>query len=304
MFIFGVCWCLVSVWHILLLRTGRKFDSGIFVLNIYFCVPYVFVLILILSSFNNFPFISCFSNSGWAVGPSGGVVEPDLVTRMRLDESADGHLSYGPSLSLFREPFANERYLFGDSQYHNCRPYLDMEKEFFSNNAAIVREVYFDTDILLGADSDEDVGVEEAVNAEDLVPVLSAEEIEWQHAAANDIMNMVIVRVTPVNSDSEDEETMERVASPVVVEAVRDVTDSDEATGSADNVVNNSPDLVIAGGGEETMERVASSVVVDAVDGRADVPSSPGPFSEDVTMDDFLPRPTRGSVVFLAFSDW
>jgi hypothetical protein len=303
-FIFGVCWCLVSVWHILLLRTGRKFDSGIFVLNIYFCVPYVFVLILILSSFNNFPFISCFSNSGWAVGPSGGIVEPDLVTRMRLDESADGHLSYGPSLSLFREPFANERYLFGDSQYHNCRPYLDMEKEFFSNNAAIVREVYFDTDILLGADSDEDVGVEEAVNAEDLVPVLSAEEIEWQHAAANDIMNMVIVRVTPVNSDSEDEETMERVASPVVVEAVRDVTDSDEATGSADSVVNNSPDLVIAGEGEETMERVASSVVVEAVEGRADVPSSPGPFSEDVTMDDFLPRPTRGSVVFLAFSDW
>ena len=251
---------------------------------------------------------------------------------MRLDESADGHLSYGPSLSLFREPFANERYLFGDSQYHNCRPYLDMEKEFFSNNAAIVREVYFDTDILLGADSDEDVGVEEAVNAEDLVPVLSAEEIEWQHAAANDIMNMVIVRVTPVNSDSEDEETMERVASPVVVEAVgdladvnadsedeetmervaspvvveavSDVADTNEATGSADNVVNNSPNLVIAEGGEETMERVASSVVVEAVDGRADVPSSPGPFSEDVTMDDFLPRPPRGSVVFLAFSDW
>jgi hypothetical protein len=179
-----------------------------------------------------------------------------------------------------------------------------MEKEFFSNNAAIVREVYFDTDILLGADSDEDVGVEEAVNAEDLVPVLSAEEIEWQHAAANDIMNMVIVRVTPVNSDSEDEETMEQVAPPVVVEAVRDVTDSDEATGSADSVVNNSPDLVIAGEGEETMDRVASPVVVEAVEDRADVPSSPGPFSEDVTMDDFLPRPTRGSVVFLAFSDW
>jgi len=214
---------------------------------------------------------------------------------MRLDESADGHLSYGPSLSLFREPFANERYLFGDSQYHNCRPYLDMEKEFFSNNAAIVREVYFDTDILLGADSDEDVGVEEAVNAEDLVPVLSAEEIEWQHAAANDIMNMVIVRVTPVNSDSEDEETMERVASPVVVEAVGDVTDTNEATGSADNVVNNSPNLVIAEEGD---------YVEEAVEGRADVPSGPGPFSEDVTMDDFLPRPTRGSVVFLAFSDW
>ena len=223
---------------------------------------------------------------------------------MRLDESADGHFSYGPSLGLFREPFINERYLFSDSQFHTCGPYLEMEKKFFSDNAAIVREVYFDTDLLLGVDPEEDLAVEEAVNYEDLVPVLPAEEIAWQHAAANDILSMEIVRVTPVNSDSEDEETMEQVASPVVVEAVRDVTDSDEATGSADSVVNNSPDLVIAGGGEETMERVASSVVVEAVDGRADVPSSPGPFSEDVTMDDFLPRPPRGSVVFLAFSDW
>ena len=76
----------------MLLRTGRNFDSGIFVLNIYFCVSYVFVLILIMSSFNNFLF--CFSNSGWAVGPSGGIVEPDLVTRMRLDESADGHFFF------------------------------------------------------------------------------------------------------------------------------------------------------------------------------------------------------------------
>ncbi len=33
-----------------------------------------------------------------------------------------------------------------------------MEKKFFSDNAAIVREVYFDTDILLGVDSDEDLG--------------------------------------------------------------------------------------------------------------------------------------------------
>jgi hypothetical protein len=98
-----------------------------------------------------------------------------------------------------------------------------------------------------------------------------------------------------VNSDSEDEETMERVASPVVVEAVSDVTDTNEATGSADNVVNNSPNLVIAEEGD---------YVEEAVEGRADVPSGPGPFSEDVTMDDFLPRPPRGSVVFLAFSDW
>jgi hypothetical protein len=213
---------------------------------------------------------------------------------MRLDESADGHFSYGPSLGLFREPFINERYLFSDSQFHTCGPYLEMEKKFFSDNAAIVREVYFDTDILLGVDSDEDLGVEEAVNAEDLVPVLSAEEIQWQHAAANDILNMEIVRVTPVNSDSEDEETMERVTSPVVVEAVSDLTDANEATGSADNVVNNPPNLVTAGEGD---------YVEEAVEGRAEVPSDPGPFSEDVTMDDFLPRPRRGSVLFLAFSD-
>jgi hypothetical protein len=160
-----------------------------------------------------------------------------------------------------------------------------MEKEFFRENAAIVREVFFDTDSLLGVDSEEDLGVEEAVNAEDLVPVLSAEEIQWQHAAANDILNMEIVRVTPVNSDSEDEETMERVTSPVVVEAVSDLTDTNEATGSADNVMNNPPNLVSAG------------------EGRAGVPSDPGPFSEDVTIDEFLPRPRRGSVLFLAFSD-
>jgi hypothetical protein len=258
----------------------------------YLCVSCVFVLILKLLSSNNFFF--CFSNSGWGIGPSGGIVEPALVTRMRLDEGSDGNFLYGPSLSLDREPFVNERYLFSDGQYHNCKPYLDMEKEFFRENAAIVREVFFDTDSLLGVDSEEDLGVEEAVNAEDLVPVLSAEEIQWQHAAANDILNMEIVRVTPVNSDSEDEETMERVTSPVVVEAVSDLTDTNEATGSADNVMNNPPNLVTAGEGD---------YVEEIVEGRAEVPSDPGPFSEDVTMDEFLPRPRRGSVLFLAFSD-
>jgi hypothetical protein len=38
-------------------------------------------------------------------------------------------------------------------------------------------------------------------------------------------------------------------------------------------------------------------------EGRVELPSDPGPFSEDVSMDDFLPRPRRGSVLFLAFSD-
>jgi len=213
---------------------------------------------------------------------------------MRLDESADGHFSYGPSLGLFREPFFNERYLFSDSQFHTCGSYLELEKKFFSDNAAIVREVYFDADLLLGVDPEEDLGVEEAVNYEDLVPVLPAEEIEWQHAAANDILNMEIVRVTPVNSDSEDEETMERVTSPVVVEAVGDFADAREAIDSADNGVDIPPDLVTAAEGD---------YVEETVEGRAEVPSDPGPFSEDVTMDDFLPRPRRGSVLFLSFSE-
>jgi len=223
---------------------------------------------------------------------------------MRLDESSDGHFSYGPSLGLFREPFINERYLFSDSQFHTCGPYLEMEKKFFSDNAAIVREVYFDTDLLLGVDPEEDLAVEEAVNYEDLVPVLSAEAIQWQHAAVNDILNMEIVRVTPVNSDSEDEETMERVTSPVVVEAVGELMDAGEATGSADIGVNNAPELVTAAEGdyvEETVEE--GDYVEETVEGRAEAPSDPGPFSEDVSMDDFLPRPRRGSVLFLTFSD-
>ncbi len=84
---------------------------------------------------NNFLFVSVIPVGA---SPSGGIVEPDLVARMRLDEGSDGNFFYGPSLSLDREPFGNERYLFSDGQYHNCKPYLDMEKEFFGENAAIV----------------------------------------------------------------------------------------------------------------------------------------------------------------------
>jgi len=189
-----------------------------------------------------------------------------------------------------------------------------MERKFFSDNAAIVREVYFDTDLLLGVDPEEDLAVEEAVNYEDLVPVLPAEEIEWQHAAANDIMNMEIVRLTPVNSDSEDEETMERVTSPVVVEAVGELVDGGEAFGYADIGVNDVLDLVTAAEGDYKEETVGEGDYVgeaveggdyvgEAVEGRAEAPSDPGPFSEDVSMDDFLPRPRRGSVLFLTFSD-
>jgi hypothetical protein len=213
---------------------------------------------------------------------------------MRLDEGSDGNFSYGPSLSLDREPFINERYLFSDSQYHTCGPYLDMEKKFFSDNAAIVREVFFDTNDLLGVDSEEDLDVEGAVDYEDLVPEILSEENQRRHAAVREIMEMNIVRVSPVNFDSEDEETMERVTSPMVVEAVGDLTDASEATGSADNGVNNQPSSVIAAKGD---------CVEKTVEGRAEVPSDPGPFSEDVSLDDFMPRPRRGSVLFLTFSD-
>jgi hypothetical protein len=252
-------------------------------------------------------------------------VEPDLVARMRLDESSDGHFSYGPSFpGFFREPFSNERHLFSDSQLHTCGPYLEMEKKFFSDNAEIARENYFDAALLLAVDPEEDLAVEEAVNYEDLVPVLPAEEIQWQLAAVNDIMNMEIVRLTPVNSDSEDEETMERVTSPVVVEAVGDLADGREATGFADIGVNDAPDLVAAVEGDNVEETVGEGDYVDeaveegdhaedaveggdhaeeAVEGRAEAPSGPGPFSEDVSMDDFLPRPRLGSVLFLTFSD-
>ncbi len=253
----------------------------------------MFLFVLRLLNSNNL-FFFFFSNSGWGIGPSGGIVEPDLVARMRLDEGSDGNFFYGPSLSLDREPFVNERYLFGDSQYHNCGPYLDMEKKFFGDNAAIVREVFFDTNNLLGVDSEEDLDVEEAVNYEDLVPDILSEENQLRHAAVREILDTKIVRVSPVNWDSDDEETMERVTSPMVVETVSDLTDTSVATGSADNSVNNQPSLVIA---------AKADCVEKNVEGRATLPSDPGPFSEDVSMDDFMPRPRRGSVLFLAFSD-
>jgi hypothetical protein len=169
-----------------------------------------------------------------------------------------------------------------------------MEKEFFSENAAIVREVFFDTNNLLGVDSEEDLDVEEAVNYEDLIPEILSEENQLRHAAVREILNTKIVRLSPVNSESEDEETMERVSSPMVVETVSDLTDTSVAAGSADNGVNNQLSLVIA---------AKAACVEKIVKGRAKLPSDPGPFSEDVSMDDFMPRPRRGSVLFLAFSD-
>ncbi len=212
-------------------------------------------------------------------------MEPDLVTRMRLGGSSDGHFSYGPMFpGLSREPFSGERHLFSDSQLHSCGPYLELEKKFFSDNAAIVRENYFDADLLLGVDPDEDLAVEEAVNYDDLVPVLSAEEILWQIAAVNDIANVEIVRLAPVNSDSENEETMERVTSPVVVEAVGELVDA----AGGDNV-------------EEAVE--GSDYVGDTAERRAVAPSDPGPSGGIVRIDDFLPGSRPGPVPLLTSSD-
>ncbi len=214
-------------------------------------------------------FSFCFSNSGWGIGPSGGIVEPDLVTRMRLDEGSGGNFFYGPSLSLDREPFVNERYLFSDGQYHSCGPYLELEKKFFGDNAAIVREVFFDTDSLLGVDSEEELNVEEAVSYEDLVLDILPEENQLQDAAVEEIMNMNIVRVSPVNWDSEDEETMERVTSPMVVENVGDLPDASVASGSADYGLNKLSSLVIAEKVDsverigETTGRMTSPMVVE-----------------------------------------
>jgi hypothetical protein len=102
------------------------------------------------------------------------------------------------------------------------------------------------------------------------------------------------VRLSPVNLEGEDEETMERVASPMVVETISDLTDASVATCSTDIGVNNQLSLTIAA----KPDRVEKVVM-----GGVKLPSSPGPFSEDISMDDFLPRTRRGSVLFLTFCE-
>jgi hypothetical protein len=182
-------------------------------------------------------------------------VEPDLVERMKSGGLSDGYFVYGPSFPVvFREPFSNERHLFSDSQLHCCRPYLELEKKFFDDNAAIVRENYFDADLLLDVDPAEDLAVEEVVDYDDLVPAISVEEIVWQVAAVDHIASI------------ENEETTERVTSPVVV--------------------------------------AAGSGLVDAVgEGRAGAPSDPGPSDGSVRVDDFLPGPRPGPVASMTSSD-
>jgi hypothetical protein len=78
----------------------------------------------------------------------------------------------------------------------------------------------------------------------------------------------------------------------MVVETISDLTDASVATRSTDIGVNNQPSLMIA---------AKADCVEKIVMGGASLSSDPGPFSEDVSMDDFMPRTRRGSVLFLTF---
>jgi hypothetical protein len=237
----------------------------------------------------------CFSCSGWGIGPSGGVVESDLVAKMSSDEGSGDNFFYGPAVMVpHREPFANERYLFGDSQYHACGKYADLEKKFLSENEENVREVFFDTNNLLGVDSDEDVDEVVSVNYHNFVPEMFSDEGQLRRDRVKEILETKNVRLSPVNVEGEDEETMERVASPMVVETFSDLTDAGVATCSTDVGANN----------QFCSTSVAKPDCVEkVVTGRVKPPSSPGPFSEDVSMDDFTPRTRRGSVLFLTFCE-
>jgi hypothetical protein len=214
---------------------------------------------------------------------------------MRSDEGSDDNFFYGPSVMVSsREPFANERHLLGDSRYHACGRYADLEKKFFGENEAILREVFFDTNNLLGVDSEEDLDVEVSVNYHDLVPDIFSEEGQLRRDGVKKILETKIVRLSPVNLEGEDGETMERVTSPMVVETISDLTDASVATCSTDIGVNNQLSSTIA---------AKPDCVEKTVTGGASLPSDPGPFSEDVSMDDFTPRTRRGSVLFLTFCE-
>ena len=218
-----------------------------------------------------------------------------ISAKMRSDEGSGDNFFYGPSvMAPYREPFVNERYLFGDSQYHACGKYADMEKKFLGENEEIMREIFFDTNNLLGVDSDDDVDEVVPVNYHDLVPEVLSEEGQLRRDRVKEILETKIVRLSPVNSDGEDGGTMERVASPMVVETVGDLVDASVATCSTDIGVNNQICAKIA---------AKFDCVEKIVTGRAKLLSDPGPFSEDVSMDDFTPRIRRGSVLFLTFCE-
>jgi hypothetical protein len=214
---------------------------------------------------------------------------------MRSDEGSCDNFFYGPSVMVpYREPFSNERYLFGDSQYHACGKYADLEKKFFSDNEEITREVFFDTNNLLGVESDEDVDEDVPVNYHDLVPEILSEDDQLRRDRAKDLLEMDIVRLSPCKSESEDGGTMERVASPVVVETISDLADAGVASCSTASGVNNQHCSKIAA----KPDHVEKIVTV-----RVELPSVPGPFSEDVSVNDFMPRTRRGPVLFLTFRE-
>ena len=220
-------------------------------------------------------------------------MEPGLVAKMRSDEGSDFNFFYGPAVMVpHREPFTKERLLFG--QFRDCEKYAELEKKFFSENEDIMREVFFDTNDLLGVDSDEDVEDVVSVKYEDFVPEMFSEEGQLMRDRIKEILETKIVRLSPVNLESEDEETMERVASPMVVETVNDLADAGVASCSTDIDVNNQLSLTSAA----KPDRVEKIVTV-----RVELPSVPGPFSEDVSMDDFVPRTRPGPVLFLTFRE-
>jgi hypothetical protein len=184
--------------------------------------------------------------------------------------------------------------LFGDSQYHACGKYADLEKKFLSENEDIMREIFFDSNNLLGVDSDDNVAEDVSVNYYDLVPEMFSEEGQLQRDRVKDILETEIVRLSPFKSDGEDGETTERMASPVVVETISNLADASVATCSTDSGVNSQYCSKTAA----KPDRVEKIVTV-----RVELPSGPGPFSEDVSMDDFMPRTQRGPVLFLTFRE-
>ncbi len=212
---------------------------------------------------------------------------------MRSDEGYCDNFFYGPSVMVpYREPFANECYVFGDSQYHACGKYAALEKKFFSENEEITREIFFDTNNLLGVDSDDAADEVVPVNYLDLSEMFS-EESQLRRDRIKEILETKIVRLSPVNSDGEDGGTMERVASPMVVETVSDLVDASVVTCSADSGVCQNRSETAA-----ESDRVEKIVTV-----RVEPSSAPGPFSEDVSVDDFMPRTRRGPILFLTFRE-
>jgi hypothetical protein len=80
----------------------------------------------------------------------------------------------------------------------------------------------------------------------------------------------------------------------MVVETDGDLVDAGVATCSTDNGVNNQ----FCSTSVAKPDRVEKIVTV-----RVELPSVPGPFSEDVSMDDFVPRTRPGPVLFLTFRE-